>query len=130
MDVQDVQDWQRDADATVAAHLGAVVGRDLDTYAATVHQDVTVIIPSGRMLRGAAEVIGFHREWFADRAWTYTADPVSGSTTDSTATRVLRVRVVGEPGAEPSEFLMGLTFTAVSGRWLLIHDQCTVLRPD
>ncbi|WP_051385532.1 YybH family protein [Actinokineospora inagensis] len=124
-----VQDWQADAEATIDAHLRAVVGRDLDTFAATVHPDVTVIIPSGRMLRGADEVVGFHREWFTDGDWTYATETVSSTTTGATATRVLRVTVVGEPGAEPSTFLMGLTFVAESGRWLLVHDQCTVLRP-
>ncbi|MBM7773630.1 ketosteroid isomerase-like protein [Actinokineospora baliensis] len=124
-----VQDWQSDAEATIDAHLRAVAGRDLDTFAATVHPEVTVIIPSGRILRGAEEVVAFHREWFTDGDWTYATAPVLATSTATTATRVLEVTVVGEPGAEPSRFLMGLTFVAESGRWLLIHDQCTIGRP-
>ncbi|GLZ38876.1 nuclear transport factor 2 family protein [Actinokineospora sp. NBRC 105648] len=126
----DVQDWQSGAESTIDAHLAAVIGRDLETYAATVHPDVTVIVPSGRIMRGAEEVVGFHREWFTDGDWTYAAEHVRTTVTDTVATRVVTVTVVGEPGAEPSRFVMGLTFVAESGRWLLIHDQCTVLRPD
>lgn len=131
MDVQDpTTDTGETAERAIARHLGAVVARDLDAYRATVHPDVTVIIPSGDMLSGADEVVEFHREWFAGGDWTYTVDHRRSTTTGATATAVVDVTYVGGPGAEPSRFRMGLTFTRAGGAWLLIHDQCTVLRSE
>lgn len=128
--MQHATDWQSDAEATIEAHLAAVVGRDLDTYRATLHPDVTVIIPSGRQLTGADEVGEFHREWFADDGWTYVTVDLRSTATTRTATRIVEVTYTGEPGAEPSRFVMGLTFVCEGDRWLLIHDQCTILHTD
>jgi len=134
VDVQDPTTDTGGADETaeraIGRHLGAVVARDLAAYRATVHPDVTVIIPSGDMLSGADEVVEFHREWFAGGDWTYTVDHRRSTTTGATATAVVDVTYVGGPGAEPSRFRMGLTFTRAGGAWLLIHDQCTVLRSE
>jgi uncharacterized protein (TIGR02246 family) len=126
MDVQ----TREDAAATIDAHLAAVVNRDLDAYLATVHPNVTVIITSGAMLRGKDAVADFHREWFADPNWTYQATPVRTVSTDAAVSAVVEVTYRGGPDAEPSRFLMGLVFARESNKWLLVHDQCTVLRTE
>ena len=53
--------------AAVNLHLSAIGRRDLDGYLATVHPDVSLIMPDGRLLTGPEEVAAFHRDWFADR---------------------------------------------------------------
>lgn len=119
---------ESDAQAAIDAHLAAVVERDLDAYAASLHPEVTVVVPTGAAMTGAEEVIAFHAEWFAEVSWTYEVTPVHAVTTANTAVRVVDVVYTDEPGAEPSRFRMGLTFIREGTRWLLIHDQCTVLR--
>ena len=126
MDVQ----TRPDAEATIEAHLAAVVNRDLDAYLSTVHPDVTVIITSGAMLRGKDAVADFHRTWFADPNWTYLATPVRTVAMDATASAVVEVTYRGGPDAEPTHFLMGLVFVREGNKWLLVHDQCTVRRTE
>jgi uncharacterized protein (TIGR02246 family) len=116
-----------DAQDTIDQHLAAVTGRDLDVYLSTIHPDITVVIPNGDRLRGAIEVAEFHREWFADRDWTYEVEHVDTVTTPVTATRFVNVTYRDSPGQQPRRFIMGLTFVRYDGRWLLIHDQCTPL---
>ncbi|GGS46297.1 MULTISPECIES: nuclear transport factor 2 family protein [Actinokineospora] len=121
---------ESDPQAAIEAHLTAIVERDLAAYSATLHPDVTVVVPSGRVMTGAAEVAAFHAEWFAETAWTYRTVTRHSVTTAVSAVRVVEVTYVDHPGAEPSRFVMGLTFTRQDSRWLLIHDQCTVLRSE
>ncbi|MGX7826269.1 YybH family protein [Actinokineospora sp. 24-640] len=116
--------------AAIDAHLAAVIERDLAAYSATLHPDVTVVIPSGRVMTGADEVVAFHSAWFAERDWTYHITHVRSVTTGDSAGRVVEVTYVDTPDAEPSRFVMGLVFVRHDNRWLLIHDQCTLLRME
>jgi uncharacterized protein (TIGR02246 family) len=119
-----------DPQAAIDAHLAAITGRDLAAYSATLHPDVTVVVPSGRMMTGAEEVAAFHSAWFARRDWTYEVTHLRSVTTADSAGRVVEVTYVDTPGAEPSRFAMGLLFVRHDNRWLLIHDQCTLLRME
>ena len=121
---------ESDAQAAIDAHLAAIVGRDLPAFAASLHPDVTVVVPSGRMMTGAAEVVAFHETWFANPEWTYAVVSTRSATAATAAVRVAEVTYVDGPGAEPSRFAMGLTFVREDNSWLLIHDQCTVLRTE
>ena len=123
-------DSQTDPQAAIDAHLAAVVGRDLAAYAASLHPDVTVVVPSGRVMTGAEEVVAFHEAWFAEVKWTYEVEHRRSVTAAASAVRVVDVTYVDEPGATPSRFTMGLTFVREGTRWLLIHDQCTVLHTE
>ena len=116
-----------EAQDTIDQHLAAVTGRDLDAYLATIHPDITVIIPIGDRLRGAIEVAEFHSEWFADRDWTYEIEHVDTVITPLTATRFVNVTDQDGPALPPRRFVMGLTFVLYDDRWLLIHDQRTPL---
>ncbi|MFC5289546.1 YybH family protein [Actinokineospora guangxiensis] len=121
---------ETDPQAAIDAHLAAVVGRDLAAYAASLHPDVTVVIPSGRVMTGAAEVIAFHETWFTEVEWTYEVEHRRSVTAAGSAVRVVDVTYTDAPGAAPSRFTMGLTFVQEGSRWLLIHDQCTLLRSE
>lgn len=121
---------ESDPQAAIDAHLAAIVERDLAAYSATLHPDVTVVVPSGRMMTGAEEVVAFHGAWFAERGWTYEVAHLRSVTTADSAGRVVEVTYVDTPGAEPSRFVMGLVFTRHDNRWLLVHDQCTLLRTE
>jgi len=117
-----------DFDAAVAAHLAAVTGRDLDAYLATVHDEVTVVLPNGKLLSGRDEVGAFHRDWFADPDWRMDTTPVSTAVTGDTAVTVLAVAyhdVDAAGAAYRKDYLLSLVFARRDGRWLLVHDQNT-----
>jgi len=115
------------AQDTIDQHLATIVGRDLDGFLATIHPDITIIVPNGNVMRGADAVLEFHREWFADGDWTYETERVDAITTPSTATRIVEVTYRDAPSEPATRFVMGLTFVREDDRWLLIHDQCTRL---
>ncbi|HEV7650311.1 MAG TPA: nuclear transport factor 2 family protein [Actinophytocola sp.] len=117
-----------DARAAIGRHLDTINGRDLDGFAATLHDDVVVVLPTGTTLTGKAAVVDFHREFFADPDWTQ--DLTERTTTvGEQAARALYeadyrdVDRAGEPVR--TRYLVGLVFVCVGGGWLLLHDQCT-----
>jgi len=117
-----------DLDDAAAAHLAAVRGRDLTAYLDTVHDDVTVVLPNGRLLRGKDDVGAFHRDWFADPDWRMETEVVSTAEAGDTGAVVLRVDyhdVDGSGTPYSKAYLLSLVFARTGGRWRLLHDQNT-----
>lgn len=73
------------------AHLAAIQARDLDGYLATVHQDASLILPNGTLLRGREAIGEFHADWFADTDWSMRAEPVRVETAGEAAFALLSV---------------------------------------
>jgi uncharacterized protein (TIGR02246 family) len=116
------------ARAAIDRHLATITRRDLDGYAATLHDDVVVVLPTGRTLTGRADVVDFHREFFADPDWTQ--DLVERTTTvgEHVARALFEAdyRDVDAAGAPVhTRYLVGFVFVRVGAEWLLLHDQCT-----
>jgi uncharacterized protein (TIGR02246 family) len=115
--------------AAVNRHLAAVTARDLDGYLATVHQDVALILPNGRLVEGRDAVAEFHQEWFGDPDWSWVLSPVRTVTAGPTGVAVVAVEYHDLDGAgRPYEmrYLLSLTFASQEGDWLLVHDQNTL----
>jgi uncharacterized protein (TIGR02246 family) len=118
------------ARSAVARHLAAIADRDLAAYAATVHDDVLVVLPTGARLDGRAAVLDFHRDFFADPDWSQEMVEVRFVATDDTISTLHEATYRDIDGAgEPvlKRFLVGLVFTQKDTEWLLLHDQCTPL---
>ena len=112
----------------VERHLEAVGKRDLDAYLATVHDDVSLIMPNGRLVEGRAAVGAFHREWFDDPDWSWALSPVRSAAAGDTGVAVVAVEyhdVDGAGQAYTMRYLLSLTFARRDGTWLLLHDQNT-----
>jgi len=110
-------------------HLAAVSGRDLTGFLATVHPDVSMILPNGKFLAGRPEVEAFHREWFDDPDWSLSLDRLRQTGTDGTGVAVCDVTYHDLDGSgQPYDlrYLLTLTFTREDGTWLLLHDQNTL----
>jgi uncharacterized protein (TIGR02246 family) len=112
----------------VDRHLAAVTGRDLDAYLATVHDDVSLVMPNGRLLEGRDAVAEFHRDWFGDPDWSWTLAPIRAAATEHTGVALFAVEyhdldAAGLPYR--MTYLLSLTFTRPGDRWLLLHDQNT-----
>jgi uncharacterized protein (TIGR02246 family) len=110
-------------------HLAAIAARDAESYLATVHDDVSLVLPNGTLLGGRTAVAEFHRDWFSDPDWQMDVTVLHTATAGGTAVAVLDVDyrdvdAAGEPYAK--QYLLGLVFTRDdAGTWLLLHDQNT-----
>ena len=118
-----------DFDKALERHLAAVASHDLDAYAGTVHDEVSLVLPNGKLIEGRAAVVEFHREWFGDPDWSWTLTPLRQAVTGDTAVALFTVEyrdvdASGQPYA--MGYLLGLTFALQDGAWLLLHDQNTL----
>ena len=114
----------------VEHHLATISARDLDAFLATVHDDVSLIAPNGRMLAGKAEVAAFHRDWFADPDWSWTPQPLRRVEAGGTGIAVHAVTyhdLDAEGRAYSMSYVLTLVFGHIGGTWLLIHDQNTLV---
>ncbi|GAA0581951.1 hypothetical protein GCM10010172_78750 [Paractinoplanes ferrugineus] len=112
----------------VDRHLAAVTERDLETYLASVHEDVTLVMLNGRVVRGRREVGAFHENWFVDPDWSWQLSKQHSSESGDTGIALFTVDYhdVDHSGKPYSmRYLLGLTFARTDGTWLLLHDQNT-----
>jgi len=61
---------------TLGRHLLAIETRDLDTLAATLADNLVLIMADGKLKRTKGDCMEAHRAWFAMQGWTLTAKPV------------------------------------------------------
>jgi uncharacterized protein (TIGR02246 family) len=115
---------------TLATHLAAISGRDLERLLATVDEAVTLILPNGKLLDGKAAFTRFHEEWFAEKTWSMTFRELRRVESRDLATVLLETeyRDVDAKGAAiVSKSYLAMTFRRSGTRWLLAHDQNTRL---
>jgi len=117
-----------DARAAIGRHLDTIKGRDLDGYAATLHDEIVLVLPTGTTFVGKEAVVGFHREFFADPDWTQELTERTTTVGEHTARALYEadyrdVDSAGEPVHQ--RYLVAFVFVDVAGEWLLLHDQCT-----
>jgi uncharacterized protein (TIGR02246 family) len=117
-----------DARAAIGRHLDTINGRDLDGYAATLHDDVVLVLPTGTTFVGKEAVVDFHREFLADPDWTQDLTERTTTVGEHTARALYEADYRDVDGAgEPLQqrYLVAFVFVSVGGQWLLLHDQCT-----
>ena len=118
-----------DFDAALRAHLETIERRDLDGYVATIHVDVTVVLPNGAVLAGRDAVTEFHRSWFASDTWRMRTIVERSYTVGATGVALLATSYddVDDTGTPyHSENRLGLVFARQDdGSWLLVYDQNT-----
>ena len=113
-----------DFDAALETHLDAIRRRDLDAFAATVHEDVTLVLPNGTLVRGRDEVVDFHREWFGSDTWRMDLAPERRVSAGDTEVAVFLVDY-HDADAYHLRYRLALVFTRHGDGWLLVHDQNT-----
>src|SRR5689334_12514546 len=86
-----------DFDATLAKHIAAVKARDLPALEATLTRgpDLTLILPNATRTTTRQEFIDFHKDFFADKSWTMTFEPVAKTVAGDMAVVTLRTHWEG-----------------------------------
>lgn len=116
-------------------HLLAVKEHNIDAFCDTIATDgsLTMILPNGNLLDSYEEIMDLHREWFADQEWEMTTELVNTTETSEMATALLLVNYadVDEEGYPVQfQYFLNLIFANRNGKWLLIHDQNTIIDID
>ena len=113
-------------------HLRAVQDHDVDAFLDTVAHDgsLTMILPNGNLLDSYDEIAELHREWFADQEWQMTTELVTTHEGSDMASALLLVNYEDvDEGGTPVQFqyFLNLLFAKRDGRWLVVHDQNTII---
>jgi len=117
----------RSFEETVAVHLEAISGRDLDTLLDTVSDSLIVIFPDGSTVENRQAYEDFHVEWFADSTWTMSFERLSEVVTDDMGTALVRWTLNDDTPRSGRQALLSLTFRVKDGAWRLVHDQNTAI---
>ena len=114
-------------DAALKAHFEAIQNRDIEAYTKTITADpnLPLIFPEGTMLMTRAEVIDFHKTWFADPNWVYEPKVIGTLVSGNAAVATIRYAYRDNPDGPPRSAFLGLVFELQNGEWRLIHDQNT-----
>jgi ketosteroid isomerase-like protein len=120
---------------TLERHLQAVQAHDIDTFLETIADDgsLTMILPNGNLLDNYDEIVELHQEWFADEEWQMSTELISKHESSEMATALLLVNyedVDEEGGPVQFQYFLNLIFAQRNGKWLVIHDQNTIIDVD
>lgn len=117
---------------TLAKHLQAIQGRDLQALADTLPADELMLITSdGRLVRGVREFLEMHRGWFAGKTWTLGAEVVHTRATPDMGLAVVRLDYRDTPEGRPpirEASYLTLGFERRDGKWVMVHDQNTPVK--
>jgi ketosteroid isomerase-like protein len=118
---------------TLDRHLAAIRARDLSGLIDTLPQDeLTLVTSQGELVRDVGEFIAMHRGWFAATTWTLDAEIVSLLESPEIGTALLLLDYRDEPAGQApvrEKSYLSLIFARRDGRWVMIHDQNTPIRP-
>ncbi len=113
---------EREFDRAVAAYVETTDERDVDGFAALLHDDVTAIFANGGVLYGKDQTMAFIEPFFETPGWTQTFTELTRHVEGCKSGFVLFDSVYTEAGTEVP-LVIGLTFTREHGRWLVLQNQ-------
>lgn len=114
-------------DQAVQTYRATFPARDLDTLGDLLHEQVTVVLANGKIVLGRDAAIEALTPFFEDPRWTQTFDEVTRVVNGCRSGFILFDSVLSFPSGFTQHTLIGLTFTFDRGRWLILHDQVTLL---
>lgn len=115
--------------AALQHHLNTITEKDLTAFLATVHPDnISLILPNGKLITERQEFDTFHQNWFSDPDWSMHTELIKTAVTAGMGVALLKVLYKDlDPQGQPYEkqYYLSLVFEQVNGAWLLVHDQNT-----
>ncbi len=111
-------------------HLNAIVSRDFESFIDTVSKDnITLIMPNGKLIIKYNDFADLHKEWFSDDDWSMSYEIINTIEKPDICSALLAVdyKDVDEKN-EPVGlcYYLNLIFERNGDSWLLIHDQNTI----
>lgn len=113
--------------AALDAHFSAIAARDLAAYENTITtgEELWVIFPNGERVESRADVVAFHKEWFADKNWIMRPELMKIIEGEDMAMALYTYAYRDTPDGDPRSSWLMLLFKLEGGEWRLVHDQNT-----
>lgn len=117
-------------DCTLQKHIDAIQSRDFQRFETTITQgdELTFILPNGKLFRSTQEYKALLKEWFAQEGWTFSPEIVSQVEGLDMASALLLVDYrEKDRNGKPYQLkhYLSLVFKKEGKSWRLIHDQNT-----
>ena len=112
-------------------YLEAMCRRDMHPIASSLCEASTVVMLNGQIYKGIDAILNMHREWFADMDWrmSYATEAIHESENVCHALVKVDYHDQNEEGQPYQiQYLLFLLFGKESGKWVLLHDQNTLIR--
>ncbi|PHR90831.1 MAG: DUF4440 domain-containing protein [Robiginitomaculum sp.] len=108
-------------------HLATIADRDLQAYTQTLTKGdgLPLVFPDGGYLATKSDVLAMHADWFADKNWRMTFEPVSQIVGKEVAVALIKTSYRDTPDGTPRYAFLTLSFQLQEGEWRLVLDQNT-----
>jgi ketosteroid isomerase-like protein len=118
-------------DSALAVHMDAIKNTDLAKLEPTVHDSVTLILPSGERIKTKVSFMDFHKNWFQLKNYVWTPTSIKTQSTDSLGYAFIQYTYatkdsIGKVQSQNNNYLV-LIFSNSKAGWQLIHDQNTAI---
>ena len=115
----------------VNAYLCAMSNRDLAATDRFLTNETIVIMPNGARISGRDDIYAMHEDWFSDMDWSMDLNVQSIDADDQCCHALIEVFYHDvDENSEPYElhYYLFLLMKRVVDRWILVHDQNTIIR--
>jgi len=113
-------------------HLNAINKKDITTFLETVCKDnITLIMPNGKLITNYLEFSELHKAWFADEDWSMDYKTVKIDEREFLSSVLLEINYHDvDENNEPTllNYFLYLLFEKINTSWYLIHDQNTIIK--
>ncbi len=107
-------------------YFEALKERNIEKFTLLIKNDekTTLIFPNGHMITGFQNIIDFHTDWFEDPDWSmeYEMEKIGYALVK---VKYQDINQAGEPYV--MHYYLNLLFQFMDGKWLLFHDQNTLI---
>jgi len=111
-------------------HLKAMVSKNLSDFIETVSKDnITLIMPNGKLITSFKEFFALHDAWFSDEDWSIEYEIMNIVEKAELSTVLLKINYKDVDEKDETVYLnyyLNLMFEYIDNSWLLVHDQNTI----
>lgn len=116
--------------AVLVKHLDTIQNKDIIPFLQTIsdQDNISVIMPNGRLISGYKDVTKLNKDWFADNDWSLSYQIIKEECTDEMGYAVAEIDyndVDANGNPYNKIYYLTLIFKRIHEKWLLVHDQNT-----
>ena len=113
-------------------HLEAITNKNVDVFLDTVSKEnITLIMPNGNLINDYEGFSNLHKAWFEDEDWSIDYKLVEVKENEKLSSALLNIDYHDvDENNDPTHlnYYLYLLFENVDGKWLLVHDQNTIIK--